>query len=68
MNDVLKGAYKLQKYYRLKEAGKLKSAMDHSNNSRNSTHGYLEVGNTAGIHELQRAGNNRNNTTETVIQ
>jgi hypothetical protein len=58
----------LQKYYRLKEAGKLRSAIDHSNNSRNSTHGYLEVGNTAGIHALQRALDNNNNTTETVIE
>jgi hypothetical protein len=52
----------------MKEAGKLRSAIDHSNNSRNSTHGYLEVGNTAGIHALQRASNNNNNTTETVIE
>lgn len=57
----------MQKYYRIKEAGKLKSAIDHSNDSRNSTHGYLEMGNTAGVHALQRATNNKNNTTENII-
>lgn len=58
----------LQKYYKIKEAGKLKSAIDHSNNSRNSPHGYLEMGNEAEIHAFQRASNNNNNTTENVTE
>lgn len=58
----------MQKYYRIKEAGRLQSAIDHSNDSRNSTHGYLEMGNPAGVHALQRAVNNKNNTTENVTE
>lgn len=45
------------------EKGKLQSAIANSEDSRNSTHGYLERGNDAELHGMLRAKNNKNNET-----
>lgn len=43
------------------EAAKMHSAVDHTENSRNSNHGYLEMGNDAEVHAKARAMNNNDN-------
>ena len=43
------------------EASKMHSAVDHTENSRNSTHGYLEMGNDAEVHAKARAMRNESN-------
>jgi len=58
----------MKKYYKIKEEAKLNSAIDHSNNSRNSPHGYLEMGNHAEVQAKQRALHNNDNTTENVTE
>lgn len=57
---------KLKKKSEDNEAAKLQSAIAHSEDSRNSKHGYLETGNDATIHAKVRALNNNNNRTENV--
>lgn len=48
------------------ETAKLSSAVDNSNDSRNSYHGYMEIGNPAEVHGKARAMRNNNNRTDTV--
>lgn len=48
------------------EKSKFISAKANSNDSRNSKHGYLEVGNDATIQAKARALRNKNNTTVNV--
>lgn len=44
-----------------KKDPKLQSALKHSQNSRDSVHGYLEMGNDAEVHAKARAMMNNNN-------
>lgn len=53
-------------YNKETEGAKFQSAIDNSNDSRNSTHGYLETGNPAEVHAKARAMRNNNNRTDTV--
>ena len=48
---------KLQKY----DKGNYISAWRHSEDSRNSTHGYMEMGNDAEVHAKARALRNNDN-------
>lgn len=43
------------------EKRKLQSSNDHSEDSRNSTHGYMEMGNDAEVHAKARALRNNDN-------
>lgn len=44
-----------------KKDPKLQSALNHSENSKNSTHGYLDMGNDAQVHAKARALRNNDN-------
>lgn len=49
------------------ENAKAQSIIDNSENSRNSVHGYLEMGNDAKVHAKARAMRNNNNRTDTEL-
>ncbi|WP_143287266.1 hypothetical protein [Caloramator quimbayensis] len=61
----MKGGFKFKGKNNKKNADFI-SAMAHSEESRKSRHGYLEVGNDAMIHAKARALRNKNNTTVNV--
>lgn len=46
---------------KINEDSKLKSIKDKSNDSRNSTHGYMDQGNYAQVHAKARAMRNNDN-------
>jgi hypothetical protein len=50
------------KKFNTKENSKIESMIDHDNNSRNSVHGYMEMGNDAQVHAKARALRNNDNS------
>lgn len=51
----------IKKNFEAIEKEKLQSMKDHSEDSRNSTHGYMEMGDDAEVHAKARALRNNDN-------